>query len=302
MSDSLSEGISGNGPSILIVYHKSSDHLYCDDGFAAAFAAWLHFKDKAIYLPAIHGQEIPIERFQSKMVFFLDFSYDLPIMQKIEAVSDSLVVIDHHKSVIDQAKDHPAFSESSIDHSGCVLAWYYFHDPNRLTPLPLLFAHIEDNDLWRNQLTDTRAFIQRLRLEPYQFEHWEKLLATLQNDQQKNYQYFVEQGRLLQRQIIKQCESLVHQAFWVTLAGVRGLAVNANRAYASELGQMLAEQSGTFAAIFVVLPEGLIDVSLRSNKSGCDVSLIAQAYGGGGHVRAAGFRFRDHSLLKRILV
>jgi len=45
------------------------------------------------------------------------------------------------------------------------------------------------------------------------------------------------------------------------------------------------------AALFVELPDGRINVSLRSG-SGIDVSEIAQKYGGGGHKQAAGVRIK----------
>ena len=287
---------------IVVVYHKSSKKSFCDDGFGAAFAAWCHFKDRAFYWPAIHGKQIAIDRFADKEVYFLDFSYSLDIMKEIEKTAKSLTVLDHHKTVIDQVKHHPSFSHCRLDNSGAVLAWYYFHDPKRKQPLPLLIQHIQDSDLWRHKLPDTAAFIQRLRMEKYDFIHWEKLRFKLDNKHQKSYKKYIKEGQLLQKQIIHQCKAMLNQAFPVVLNDILGLAINANRIYASELGHLLAKKSRTFAAVFTVLPEGIIDVSLRSNTDACNVGAIAQSFGGGGHVQASGFRFSDHSLIEKMIL
>ena len=66
-----------------------------------------------------------------------------------------------------------------------------------------------------------------------------------------------------------------------------GLACNATL-HISELGHVLATQSGTYALIWYVSQDNKVKCSLRSNGD-YDVSAIAKAFGGGGHKNAAGF-------------
>ena len=286
---------------IVIVYHKSSDTEFCEDGFAAAFAAWLRFRSKAEYWPGLHGKQIPIEAFRGKIAYFLDFSYPIAVMEKIEAVSKSLTVIDHHKSVIEEAKGLPYFAESKTGLSGAALAWHYFQDPKKKYSLPLMFQHIQDNDLWKHQLEETKPFIYRLRLEKHTFKHWEELLYQLEDKGQHSYCKFIKQGKLLQKQIEYDTDAMMDQAFPVKLSGIVGLAINANRSYVSELGEKLANQSGTFAAIFKILPDAWVDISLRSQSDECDVGKIATSFGGGGHPRSAGFRVKVPDIIKKML-
>ena len=70
---------------------------------------------------------------------------------------------------------------------------------------------------------------------------------------------------------------------------VSGLAINANALFASELGNRLAEESGTFGLVWELVSGGEVKVSLRATGR-VDVAAIAAGYGGGGHPNAAGFR------------
>jgi oligoribonuclease NrnB/cAMP/cGMP phosphodiesterase (DHH superfamily) len=66
------------------------------------------------------------------------------------------------------------------------------------------------------------------------------------------------------------------------------LTINAPGYLASDLANQLA-QGEPFAAVYFDAPDGR-HVSLRSAAQGLNVAAIAEAYGGGGHYHAAGFR------------
>ena len=68
----------------------------------------------------------------------------------------------------------------------------------------------------------------------------------------------------------------------------KGLAANAPSFLASNLGNELANKSGTFGLVWSMADDGQIHCSLRSNGE-YDVSAIARVFGGGGHRNAAGF-------------
>ena len=75
-----------------------------------------------------------------------------------------------------------------------------------------------------------------------------------------------------------------------------GLAVNCPSHLASDVGHELANKSGTYGLCWHMGHDGKIKCSLRSNGD-YDVSTIAKAFGGGGHLNAAGFETDIHTLL-----
>lgn len=75
-----------------------------------------------------------------------------------------------------------------------------------------------------------------------------------------------------------------------------GLACNAPAFLAPDLGQELANKSGTFGLVWSMAGDGQILCSLSSNGN-YDVSVIAKALGGGGHRNAAGFSTDISTLL-----
>ena len=107
-------------------------------------------------------------------------------------------------------------------------------------------------------------------------------------------------GRVLLKDFEQRCEAIAATAYncaieYSYMASCikhdfinKGLAVNATEQYASEVGNILAKQSGTYGAVWTYKGAGKYKVSLRSVKE-FDVLLIAKLYGGGGHKNAAGF-------------
>ena len=64
--------------------------------------------------------------------------------------------------------------------------------------------------------------------------------------------------------------------------------MNCTPQFASEAGNILAKESGTFGMTWMINSKGMANVSLRSIGD-YDVSAIAKTFGGGGHRNAAGF-------------
>jgi hypothetical protein len=86
----------------------------------------------------------------------------------------------------------------------------------------------------------------------------------------------------------------------LTWLATSGVAINANVLFASELGNQLAEQSGSFGLIWQLAGDGEVKASLRS-KGSFDVAAIAVRYGGGGHRNAAGFRMQLKPFMLEVL-
>lgn len=90
---------------------------------------------------------------------------------------------------------------------------------------------------------------------------------------------------------------------WVTDPAYRvidyGLAANCPPHLTSDVGHELANQSGTFGLLWYIDKDNVCRCSLRSNGD-YDVSAIAKAFGGGGHLNSAGFTTDIQTLLSWI--
>jgi oligoribonuclease NrnB/cAMP/cGMP phosphodiesterase (DHH superfamily) len=259
----------------LILYHAD-----CDDGFGAAYAAWLSLGDAAEYQPVYHGDQIAVERLAGRQVFILDFSFSPDVLRTMAQHASNIVLLDHHKSAAEQWADIEPIAnvdlQFDMDRSGAQIAWDYFHSGSVRPPL---IDHIGDRYLWRFAMKDTKAFCAGLSLIPMSFASWQ--------DAAKHPEQLLAKGHTVLEVFQRQIDSALRKDLRpVTLCGHQGLATNAI-SNTSEIGQAIAKRSGTFSLTFFIKGDEAI-CSLRSIAP-FDVSVIATHYGGGGHAQASGF-------------
>lgn len=283
----------------LIIYHSP-----CLDGFTAAWAAWLKYPE-AEFVPGIHGQPPPDCR--DRRVCLLDFSYKRDVMLSIMRVAKSVVVLDHHVSAQNELMSlggiHPENSMRTIfdmTKSGARLAWEWFHPGEKV---PRLVQLVEDRDLWRFALPNSKELNAAFFSYEYSFSTWNELRDRLQLP--IDYVDLVAEGRAIERKHMKEVRELVEKlkhtrAFWAPapvpppgwITHQEPLLVPcANLPYtmSSDAAGLMAENA-PFAATYYFDGEQYV-FSLRSlPNGGADVSKIAASYGGGGHKNAAGFR------------
>lgn len=311
------------GP-ITVIYHAD-----CADGFGAAYAAWQRFGDAATYRPMHHGQPWEMAEIAGHAVYILDFSFPPDKLEAISSLAQSVVQIDHHTSARQpwahllirtadggESYRHPTLALTlcfNLDKSGARLAWEYFHPAQ---PVPLILRHIEDMDLWRFALPDTRAVSRALRLHDFDFATWNALIDTSPNPDSPRYQALIAEGEAIERFYQTEVDRLAQSRLVMparlrgepldplqalrhglpTLVdderawrAISGLAINASAMFSSELGDRLAERSGSFGLIWQLGADGQVKASLRA-RGNVNVAEIAANYGGGGHPNAAGFR------------
>ena len=259
----------------LILYHAD-----CDDGFGAAYAAWLSLGDGAEYRPVYYGDVLPLELLPGRKLFILDFSFPPDVIGNMAQHAARIVMLDHHKSAATQWKGIAPMANVEIlfdmDRSGAQIAWDYFYPGS---DRPALIDHIGDRDLWRFAMADTKAFCAGLSLVPTRFESWQ-LAAAHPAD-------LISKGRIVLEVLQGQIDSALRKELRpVTLCGYQGLATNAI-SNTSEIGQAIAMRSGTFSLTYFIKGNEVI-CSLRSLPP-FDVSVIATHFGGGGHAQASGF-------------
>lgn len=267
---------------IIVIYHK-----HCPDGFGAAYAAWKKYGDMAEYVPAGYGDPV-VENLAGREVFMIDFCYELQgEIDQLKKETKRLVILDHHKSSqarVESVPEH-VFDER---HSGAAIAWSYFHPD---TPIPRLIQHLEDGDLYQYALPDTRDIFSYLDTQPDNFETWDTIARTLDDD-------------TLRPDLIKKAALSTHffEAFAkISVDAAKKVRFEGYECYfattlpsitmRSYVAHELYTKLPPFALIVTAHPDGF-GVSIRSDES-VDVSKIAAKYGGGGHPGSSGFFIRN---------
>ncbi len=261
---------------IVIIYHGD-----CPDGFGGAWAAHKKFGDKADYL-GVHHDQPPPEGLEDKEIYMIDFVYPLEITKELISRNKRVTAIDHHVTREEAAKLTQDYSYA-IDNSGSVLAWQYFHKDE---PVPLLLKYLEDVDLWRFKLPDSKSVATYVDSYDYDFKAWDKLVEGVENE--KTRKELIERGNLilkyqdeLIKRIAEECSRLVE------FEGHQTLVVNVPHEFASSIGAVLYEKVPPMSIMWYEGNDG-VHVSLRSDGS-VDVAKIAEKYGGGGHKGSSGF-------------
>jgi oligoribonuclease NrnB/cAMP/cGMP phosphodiesterase (DHH superfamily) len=264
----------------LVLYHAN-----CSDGFCAAWVVRLIYPH-ADFVPVQYGKEPP-DVYERK-VLMVDFCYPLETMRTLMKFAVGIRVIDHHATSKDilgilhsESKDElnrNVFCTWNDQHSGARLTWDHFHAPEEKRPW--LVDYTEDRDLWHHRLPYTNEINAYIQAMPFDFAIWDEMASMNALD-------FVASGRALLLIKQKQTYQAVKNAHDEMIGGYKVKATNTGTNQ-SEVGQELAKGQ-PFAATYVRIGDGKWVWSLRSDENGLDVSQIAKAYGGGGHVHAAGF-------------
>lgn len=267
-------------------------HDHCDDGFAAAFAVYLHSGNENIeFVPCSYGDAPP--DVTGKSVLVVDFSFKRDVLLDMAAKAKCVVVLDHHKTAKEDLQGLPRVEledaeqvhsglwvHFDMNKSGCRLAWeFMFGDFDKA---PVWMHCIEDRDLWRFDLPHTKVMHAAIRSFPRKFEVWKSFNdATLSAE-----------GAAIRRYIDRVVNSIADNAFKDEIGGYIVPVANCSADFSSEVAHELLNRNedAPFVACVHVSKEGYINASLRSTDDRLDVSEIAKEYGGGGHRNAAGFR------------
>jgi oligoribonuclease NrnB/cAMP/cGMP phosphodiesterase (DHH superfamily) len=297
-------------------------HANCNDGFGAAYAAWLKFGDEAEYLAVQYGQcetisdviNLPKNAPSDDAAFYiLDFSFPLDVMHELFERAHHVTWLDHHKTAFEMmGKDmrevyrvHDPEQDIILDNSksGAVLAWEFFQ-PGK--DLPTLLQMIDDRDRWQFKLSGSKPLHAGLSQLPYNFKAWHMLTPLGTSDWGRNLHDTISRGDMILSVYDMQTKASVDKAEPCSIVldeaptprpVAQGLAVNTPQ-HISEVGHHLANKSGTYGLIWWYDGGTKQAVcSLRSNGD-YDVSAIAKLFGGGGHKNAAGFKVPIEKLME----
>ncbi|XP_027357338.1 uncharacterized protein LOC113866734 [Abrus precatorius] len=319
----LKNNNNGNHCSPAILYHYP-----CPDGAFAALAAHLYFKATSLFPPLffpntvynpLRAEDLPLNEISD--LYLLDFVGPTGFVREISTKVPRVIVLDHHKTALDKLGSEASLGGNvdkivDMERSGATIAFDYFKEKlvsadvvvkhpsvlNEIERVRQLFQYIEDGDLWRWRLQNSKAFSSGLKDLNIEF------------DAKKNPSLFDQLLSLdLDTVISKGMRSLSHKqkliddclgkSYKIALGnGAYGhcLAVNADTALSelrSELGHQLATKSqkmklrGIGAVVYKVQElenDQRLKISLRSVENE-DTTPISQEFGGGGHRNASSF-------------
>ena len=261
----------------LCIYHGN-----CADGFGAAWVVRKKYGEENVeFYPGVYQNPPP--DCKDREVIFVDFSYKRTLMEKIAYEATSLLILDHHKSAIEDLKGinqiEMCDTVFELEKSGAGIAWDWFFPDE---PRPMLINHIEDRDLWKFKYPMTREIQAAVFSYEYDFKIWDSLFAM-------DLKILETEGAAIERKHFKDIKELMKVVTRKFLIGGYEVPI-ANLPYTltSDAGHLLAD-GFPFAGCYWDTPDGRV-FSLRSRDDGMDVSEIAKQYGGGGHVHASGFR------------
>jgi oligoribonuclease NrnB/cAMP/cGMP phosphodiesterase (DHH superfamily) len=260
----------------VILYHGK-----CADGFGSAYAVWKKFGDTVEYIPVKHGGPLP-EKMEGRDIYLIDFCFPEEEMARLAHTARSITVLDHHEGVRKVAESFPGVFDAN--RSGASIAWNYFHPD---TPMPRLLAYVEDGDLYRYALPETRDVFSYLTVLPYEFPVWDNLAHTLEDDSRRSA--FLQKAENYTEYFKLLADLCVDGAKKVLFEGYECMFANSHPSMTmkSYVGHQLSTKFPPFALIVTAHPTGF-GVSIRGDGS-VDVSKIAEKYGGSGHPNSSGF-------------
>jgi len=263
---------------VLCIYHGN-----CPDGFASACVVRRALGNKVVFFEGIHQKQPPDVKGMD--VLLVDFSYKKEVLEEMLNDASSITILDHHISakndlecLLNKGQIQGLFD---INKSGAMITWEWFFPEKKA---PKLIEHIQDRDLWRFELTDTRDITTGLSSYPYEFDLWDKFMSYNSSDLIS----LKADGAAIERKLQRDIKELVSTGVRrMVIAGYNVPVLNVSSAYISDAGNLMAKDE-PFAACYWDHADGR-SFSLRSSVNGVDVSKVALRYGGGGHEKAAGF-------------
>ncbi len=154
----------------ICIYHKN-----CADGLTAALAVYNapHWGKDTEFLSAQYGDKAP--DVSGKDVIIVDFSYPRDILLDMNESANSLFVLDHHKTAQEALEDLP-FARFDMNSSGAMMAWEYLHEPIAPSKIPQLVNYVQDRDLWRWKLPESKEVSAALASYPLKLKIWNEFL------------------------------------------------------------------------------------------------------------------------------
>ena len=260
-----------------VLYHGG-----CTDGWAAAYIASKRYPDAKL-LAMAYSQPIPFERLKGKDVLVVDFSWPRAKISELLSQVSSLSIFEHHKWSAQELEvpfaDNYYFN-FDVNRSGAGITWDVLF-PN--DPRPWWVNYVEDGDLWKFTLGDSRAVNAYLHALPKRTARWDALRETKFAD-------VALHGYAIQMHIETAAEHTASEHMIGEWHNEKIAVVNCPGHQSSDVGELLYKTKTKAVLMWFERNDGMVKFMLRSAADGPDVGGWAKGYpGGGGHTHSAGF-------------
>jgi len=282
----------------LVIHHNDADGISAA-GIVGYFEGQFKYFEETGFYKKCHmykmnyGYSVPwnlIERAQ--LVYMVDFGlqpFDDMVKVKDIVGYDNFIWIDHHKTAIEDMKNSGQSFKGiqRIGDAGCELTWEWFTaDKNYPVGIQLLGRY----DVWDLDFhEDVLIYQTGIRFKSPEADNTSFWKKVIENDAEL-HEEILNVGEICfdyQTQLNESyCKS---HSFDLIFENHRFLAANAmsvnSQLFDSKFNHMDYDAVLTFG-----FTNGGWTVSMYTDKENVDVGSIAKKYGGGGHMRAAGFQ------------
>jgi len=265
----------------------------CDLDGQCSGAIVNHFVPGVILYGINYGEPPPWDLLTDSIVYLVDFSLQpFDQMIKLQKVCRKLIWIDHHKGVIEEAQRHSFMRVEGrrvIGRAACELCWEYFTGAlHCIQPVYLLGRF----DVWDHSHPDTLPFqygIQRQNTNPTSLL-WKKLFS----EDQELIETIINDGKIIQDYIEKDNEKYAAaRCFSTEIDGHPAIACNKGLTNSKLFDSVWDPERYDLMIAFSRSANKYWSVSMYTTRDDVDVSLIAQKYGGNGHIQAAGCQCKE---------
>lgn len=277
-------------------------HRNCNDGFGAAYTLYSYLKSvgkdpsKVEFIPVLHSDdniEEILEKVRGKYLLIVDFSYNKEILNKMFEITSNILVVDHHKTAMEDLKDLP-YAVFDMSKSGAGLLFDLIYGAGKRTRL---IDIIEDRDLWRYEIPFSKEITKYINMLNYDFEEWTTLSGSLSDD--KEYCKIIESCLLINEYHMTLVRDAAQHSRLATLkiddkvVTLRVVTSSVHGLISDVCDCVLKTNDDVDVVLnYTLSPDGKLYVSVRSRPS-FDSSFISRHFGGGGHASASGFGVKD---------
>jgi oligoribonuclease NrnB/cAMP/cGMP phosphodiesterase (DHH superfamily) len=239
------------------------------------------------FLRINYKDEFPFDDIKpGETIVIVDFSLQKEgEFQKLLAITENVIWIDHHKTAIEKHGDLNVRGIRRDGTAGCELTWEFFYPNIAVPPVVKLLG---DYDVWAFKYGEDTNKLQtgiRLYKTSPTSEEWLRWLDPKYHPAKE-----LEKGQISLKYRDNYYAGLVKSwSFFTEFEGHKVIACNAG----SVSSQLFDSVSEDYDIMMPFVFDGKQwTVSLYTKKD-IDVSEIAKKYGGGGHKKAAGFQCKE---------
>lgn len=281
-------------------------HYPCSDGATSEAVIRKFYNDDSIeYIKGDYGDakragfiDELIDKVRGKHVLIADFSYKAKEIQGLITSAESIVILDHHitaqselenfklesfhtvNEIEELLKEQKCIAIFDMDECGSSLTWQFFYPD---TSIPPFVERIKDIDLGRHNMPRSPDFLWFTRAIPINGASYIPFLDIPTED---DLTPFLDKGVVIRQYVETTADRIIENAIEGEYEGFTFKYVTTDYAFCSEISSRFVKE-GFDLGITGYFTKSSFGLSIRS-REGVDCSILAKAWGGGGHKQASG--------------